>query len=127
MSFLIFGEIFSLACVNITKLSLVLAIRITFQDLAGWAMKPKDDWHRADVIAELHKRGTSLAALSRSAGLSSSTLSNTLDRPWPKGEWLIASRLGKHPAEIWPSRYFDERGRWIERFVRGQKLPVPGR
>lgn len=90
-------------------------------------MKPKDDWHRADIIAELHKRGTSLAALSRSAGLSSSTLSNTLDRPWPKGEWLIASRLGKHPAEIWPSRYFDERGRWIERFVRGQKLPAPGR
>ncbi|ECF5934206.1 transcriptional regulator [Salmonella enterica subsp. diarizonae] len=41
-------------------------------------MKPKDDWHRADIIAELHKCGTSLAAISRSAGLSSSTLSNTL-------------------------------------------------
>jgi Ner family transcriptional regulator len=28
-------------------------------------------------------------------------------RPWPKGEWLIANAIGVHPAEIWPSRYFD--------------------
>ncbi|MDU3890972.1 MAG: helix-turn-helix domain-containing protein, partial [Serratia liquefaciens] len=30
-----------------------------------------------------------------------------LSRPWPKGEWLIAETLDIHPAEIWPSRYFD--------------------
>jgi len=65
------------------------------------------DWHPADVIAALRKRGTTLAAVSRAAGLSSSTLANALTRPWPKGEWLIADRLEIHPAEIWPSRYID--------------------
>ncbi|OON39200.1 DNA-binding protein [Izhakiella australiensis] len=71
-------------------------------------MQPlKSDWHSADIIAALHKRKTSLAALSRASGLSSSTLANAICRPWPKGEWLIANALGIHPAEIWPSRYYD--------------------
>jgi len=65
------------------------------------------DWHPADIIAALRKRGTTLAAVSRAAGLSSSTLANALTRPWPKGEWLIADQLEIHPAEIWPSRYID--------------------
>ncbi|WP_159567338.1 helix-turn-helix domain-containing protein [Budvicia diplopodorum] len=69
----------------------------------------KDDWHPADIIAALRKQGTTLAALSRQSGLSSSTLANALVRPWPKGEWLIANELRIHPSEIWPSRYFDAR------------------
>lgn len=67
----------------------------------------KEDWHPADIIAALHKRGVTLAALSRAAGLSSSTLANALTRPWPKGEWLIADAVKVHPSEIWPSRYYD--------------------
>lgn len=67
----------------------------------------REDWHPADVIAALRKKGTSLAAVSRNAGLSSSTLANALSRPWPKGEWLIAKAISVHPAEIWPSRYYD--------------------
>lgn len=63
------------------------------------------DWHPADIIAALKKRGISLAALSRQAGLASSTLANALARPWAKGEWLIADALGVHPADIWPTRY----------------------
>ncbi|CAI1527974.1 MAG: helix-turn-helix domain-containing protein [Serratia proteamaculans] len=66
------------------------------------------DWHPADIIAALRKKGTTLAAVSRKAGLSSSTLANALSRPWPKGEWLIAESLNIHPSEIWPSRYFDQ-------------------
>ena len=66
-----------------------------------------EDWHPADIIAALHKRGTSLAKLSREAGLASSTLSNALNKPWPKGEWLIANALEMHPATIWPGRYLD--------------------
>lgn len=65
------------------------------------------DWHPADIIAALRKKGTTLAAVSRKAGLSSSTLTNALTRPWPKGEWLIAEAIGVHPSEIWPSRYYD--------------------
>lgn len=67
----------------------------------------KKDWHPADIVAALHKRGTSLAKLSREAGLASSTLSNTLTRPWPKGEWLIAIALDVHPSEIWPGHYLN--------------------
>lgn len=63
------------------------------------------DWHPADIIAGLKKRGTSLAAVSRQAGLASSTLANALIRHWPKGERLIAEALGIAPEQIWPSRY----------------------
>ncbi|GKX58666.1 helix-turn-helix domain-containing protein [Leminorella grimontii] len=65
----------------------------------------QQDWHAADVIAGLKKRGTSLAAVSRDAGLASSTLANALMRRWPKGERLIAQALGVAPEVIWPSRY----------------------
>ncbi|MCP6711609.1 helix-turn-helix domain-containing protein, partial [Klebsiella pneumoniae] len=54
----------------------------------------RTDMHPADIIAQLKKRNLSLAAVSRQAGLSSSTLANTLSRPWPKGEFLIAQALG---------------------------------
>lgn len=68
----------------------------------------QQDWHSADVIAALKKRGSSLAAVSRNAGLASTTLANTLMRRWPKGERLIAQALNVSPEEIWPSRYNDE-------------------
>lgn len=67
----------------------------------------KNDWHPADIVAGLRKQGTSLAAESRKAGLSSSTLANALTRPWPKGEVIIARALGTEPWQIWPSRYYD--------------------
>ena len=63
------------------------------------------DWHPADIMAALRKRGTSLAAVSRRAGLASSTLANAICRHWPKGERLIAEELGVAPEQIWPSRY----------------------
>ena len=65
------------------------------------------DWHSADIIAALRKKGTSLAAESRRNGLSSSTLANALTRSWPKGELIIATALGTDPWVIWPSRYHD--------------------
>ncbi|EGE4660606.1 helix-turn-helix domain-containing protein [Salmonella bongori] len=65
----------------------------------------QQDWHPADIIAALKKRGTSLAAVSRNAGLASSTLTNALNRRWPKDERLIAEALGVAPEKIWPSRY----------------------
>lgn len=76
------------------------------------------DWHQADIIAALRKRGTTLAAVSRSAGLSSSTLSNALSRSWPKGEKVIAQTLDVHPSVIWPSRYFDARGELVKKILR---------
>ncbi|MEH0300879.1 helix-turn-helix transcriptional regulator [Klebsiella pneumoniae] len=63
------------------------------------------DWHRADIIAELRKKGTTLASLSRNSGLNARPLNNALDRRYPKGERIIASAIGVEPSEIWPSRY----------------------
>lgn len=63
------------------------------------------DWHRADVISALKKRGTNMSKLSRDNGLSSQTLYNALMRPWPKGEAIIANAIGVKKEVIWPSRY----------------------
>ncbi|HBZ8501214.1 TPA: helix-turn-helix domain-containing protein [Klebsiella pneumoniae] len=65
----------------------------------------QQDWQPADIIAALKKRGTSLTAVSRNAGLASSMLTNALNRRRPKGERLIAEALGIAPEQIWPSRY----------------------
>ncbi|WP_324101428.1 helix-turn-helix domain-containing protein [Gilliamella sp. B2824] len=54
-------------------------------------MNSKKDWHSADIIAALKKKGT--------------TLSNALVRPWTKGELIIANALGIEAKRIWPSRY----------------------
>ncbi len=81
------------------------------------------DWHVADIIAAIRKQGTSMAAISRSVGLSlsSSTLANVLTRPRPKGECLIADALSIHPAEIWPNRHYDEAGGLIDRKIKMRK------
>lgn len=64
-----------------------------------------EDWHRADIVAALHKRGWSLRRLSQEAGLSAGALNNALDRPWPKAERIIAAAIGVTPETIWPERY----------------------
>ncbi|MCX8584878.1 MULTISPECIES: helix-turn-helix transcriptional regulator [unclassified Gilliamella] len=78
-----------------------------------------NDWHKADIIAALKKKGTTLAELSRQSGLSSSTLSNALVRPWTKGESIIAKALNLKPSQIWPSRYINSMTRQpIKRVLR---------
>jgi len=57
----------------------------------------QQDWHSADIIAALKKKGTSLSALSRKSGYAPSTLANALVRPWKKGELIIANILGIEP------------------------------
>lgn len=64
------------------------------------------DWHRADIVAALRKAGWSLRKLATHHGYKQpTTLIKALDRPWPKGERLIASAIGVAPEAIWPSRY----------------------
>ena len=91
------------------------------------ARKPRQDWHTADILAAIKKRGTTLAALSRDSGLSSSTLANALNRPWPKGEMLIAQAIGVPPSEIWPSRYYDKKGAYQDRaqLIRPERKQEP--
>jgi len=86
----------------------VVSVKIDTYFYQGDVMDKKlVDWHQADIIAGLRKKGTSLAAESRKNGLSSSTLANALTRSWPKGELIIARALGTDPWVIWPSRYYD--------------------
>lgn len=64
------------------------------------------DWHREDIKAALAKKGWSLRQLSLHHGYNNgSTLKNALDRPWLKGERLIADAIGIPPEEIWAARY----------------------
>ncbi len=65
---------------------------------------PTEDMHRADIVAALHKRKISLRQLSIQNGMAANTLNNALDRPWPKGEEIIANALGLTPQDIWPVR-----------------------
>jgi len=65
-----------------------------------------EDWHRADIVAGLHKAGLSLRKLSTRNGYKSpTTLTHALNRHWPKGERIIAEALGVTPSVIWPTRY----------------------
>ena len=64
-----------------------------------------EDKSRYDIVADLRKRGKSLAALGRENGLSISTVKNALDKPYPRGGRIIADALGVEPRDIWPSRY----------------------
>jgi|SRR5690554_2737855 len=64
------------------------------------------DWHRADIVAAVRKAGWTLRKLSLHHGYADGgTLTKAMDRPWPKGERLIAEAIGVDPATIWPSRY----------------------
>jgi len=63
------------------------------------------DWHPADVLAALKKRGQSLAGLSTAHGYHPTAAGKALKRPWPAMEAIIATALGLTPAHIWPTRY----------------------
>ena len=67
--------------------------------------KKRPGWDRHDVVAELRRRKISLAKLGRENDLSPFTVKNALDKPYPRGEKIIANAIGVAPEEIWPERY----------------------
>ncbi len=71
---------------------------------AGMSL-PGSDWHPADVLAALKKRGRTLAGLSVAHGYHPTAAGKALKQPWPALEALIAQELGIPPHAIWPSRY----------------------
>jgi Ner family transcriptional regulator len=73
-------------------------------DMAGH-MAETEDWHPADVLAALKKRGNSLAALSVTNGYHPTAAGKALKRRWPALEALIAEAIGVPAKDIWPSRY----------------------
>lgn len=67
-------------------------------------------WDRHAIKAEVHRRGASLLAIARKAGLEPSSTRVALVRRHTAGEQAIADFLGVNPAELWPERY---RGRVV--------------
>lgn len=67
--------------------------------------KETKDWHRAEIVAQVKKRGKTITALSVEAGLSPNTLKSALQFRYPKGERIISNFIGVPPEQIWPSRY----------------------
>lgn len=59
-------------------------------------------WDPQDVIAEIRKTGTTLAALSRQNGFKDRSLRSALTKRWPKGNAIIASHLRVSRHQIWP-------------------------
>lgn len=88
--------------------------------------KVPEDWHWADVLAALRKRGWSLRQVGYAEGYADgNTLGEAARRPYPKAEATLARYIGvKHPMEIWPSRY-DQHGKPNRRIgrapMRGQR------
>jgi Ner family transcriptional regulator len=62
-------------------------------------------WHPEDVKAAIRKTGVSLTELALRNGLDESYIRQTLQRPLPRGEQIIAAHLGLEPKIIWPDRY----------------------
>lgn len=80
-----------------------------------------EDWHRADIVAAVRKAGWSLRKLALHHGYKcATTLKVALDRPWPKGERLIAEAIGTDAETIWPSRYEDKDNTRSDKRHRGQ-------
>jgi Ner family transcriptional regulator len=73
-----------------------------------------EDWHPADVLAALKKRGHTLSGLSVAHGYHATAAGKALRRPWPALEAIIADALSLRPRDIWPSRY-DENNQPISR------------
>ena len=67
----------------------------------------EQDWHWADVLAALKKRGWSLRQIGVDEGYEEgNTLGEAARRPYPKAEAILARYIGvDHPMVIWPSRY----------------------
>ena len=68
----------------------------------------KQDWHPADIKAELEKAGWNMSKLSRESGLAEGTLRNVFKVRYPKAQAIIGKAIGVDPKEIWPSRYEGE-------------------
>lgn len=62
-------------------------------------------WDRHAIKAEIGRRGSSLIAIAREAGLEPSATRVALHRRHPAGEAAIAAFLAIDPAVLWPGRY----------------------
>ncbi|MCB1520663.1 MAG: helix-turn-helix domain-containing protein [Hyphomicrobiaceae bacterium] len=72
-------------------------------------------------MAEVHRRGATLAQLSEDAGLSRRACSTSLHVPFPAADRAIAKFIKVPLHVLWPDRY-DSRGRRLT--LRKKRAPV---
>lgn len=66
----------------------------------------REDWHPADILAALHKRGITLRALAKKHGMTSSTsLSRAMVQSYPANEKRLADAVGVSVQEMFAARY----------------------
>ncbi|MBP7489794.1 MAG: helix-turn-helix domain-containing protein [Azospira sp.] len=79
------------------------------------------DWHPADILAALHKRGLTLRDVARKYGLKdSSTLSKAMITSYPASERRLAEAVGVPVQEMFPTRYYKD-GTPLPRGIRGAR------
>jgi len=68
--------------------------------------QPKNPAQRREWIKyQLRLKGWSMRGLAKHHGYSPAAFTNTLLRPYPKVEGLIAATLDATPQTLWPERY----------------------
>ncbi|MHB1333433.1 MAG: helix-turn-helix domain-containing protein [Sulfuriferula sp.] len=86
----------------------------------------QQDWHPADVVAALWKRGTSLRRLSIENGyINEQSLRHGVRGCSVRGEQIIAKAIGLHPMKIWPSRYTTQGERIMQRMTSKTPADIP--
>lgn len=65
----------------------------------------RQDWHPADVVAALHKRGLTMRKLAAQHQVSQPAVTKALRERNLPSEKRIADAIGIPPQVIWPSRY----------------------
>lgn len=88
---------------------------------------PKNNAHRADIVAALHKRGTSLSQLGRDNGLHDSALRKALDWPRTPSNKIIADFLGRELHELWPAWFAPDGSLLVSRSTRKRVEPASRR
>jgi Ner family transcriptional regulator len=69
-------------------------------------------WHSADIIAALHKSGTTLEELGLKNGKAKSSMSAALLKPSRGCNQIIADKIGVSLHVLWPE-WFDAKGRLL--------------
>ena len=79
------------------------------------------DWHPADIVAALHKRGFTLRDVAKQHGLSDSTsLSRAMINSAPINERRIAEAAGIPVQIMYAARYYPD-GTPVPRGIRGER------
>jgi Ner family transcriptional regulator len=81
---------------------------LIFQESLSLSPSPlptSSQWHRADIIAAVHKRGSSLSVIAKRIGLSPKSMSYALGKRHPRANQAISEFIRVPLHELWPAFY----------------------